>query len=109
SAKVPMYLAEFDPALENHVAGICALARLSEIRFVEKLPAEDAPVAITSVAKLMLHVEVDRDAERARLAKEIEKLESDLAKTRGQLGNASFVERAPVAVVDEARKRLTDH
>ncbi|HXS51176.1 MAG TPA: valine--tRNA ligase [Usitatibacter sp.] len=108
SARVPMYLADFDAALKNHVAGISALARLSEIRFVEKLPPEDAPVAITTVAKLMLHVEVDRDAERARLAKEIEKLESDLARTRAQLGNASFVERAPAAVVDEAKKRLTD-
>jgi valyl-tRNA synthetase len=108
SAKVPMYLAESDPALEGHVAGISALARLSEVRFVEKLPAEDAPVAITPVAKLMLHVEVDRAAERARLAKEIEKLESDLAKTKAQLGNASFVERAPPAVVAEAKKRLAD-
>jgi len=108
SAKVPMYLAEFDPALKGYVAGISALARLSEIRFVEKLPAEDAPVAITSVAKLMLHVEVDREAERARLAKEIEKLESDLARTRAQLGNASFVERAPPAVVSEAKKRLSE-
>ena len=108
SAKVPMYLAEADPALEEHVPGISALARLSEVRFVGKLPAEDAPVAITGVAKLMLHVEIDRDAERARLAKEIERLESDLAKTRAQLGNASFVERAPAAVVDEAKRRLAD-
>ena len=108
SARVPMYLAEFDPALEGHVAGISALARLSEIRFVAKLPAEDAPVAITSVAKLMLHVEVDRDAERARLAKEIERVESDLAKTQAQLDRPSFVERAPAEVVAEARKRLAD-
>ncbi len=108
SLRVPMYLAEANPALKDHVAGISALARLSEVRFVEKLPTEDAPVAITSVAKLMLHVEVDREAERARLAKEVEKLESDLAKTRAQLGNASFVERAPSAVVNEAKKRLAD-
>jgi valyl-tRNA synthetase len=108
SARVPMYLAEADPALRGHVAGISALARLSEVRFVEKLPAQDAPVAITGVAKLMLHVEIDRDAERVRLAKEIEKLEGDLARTRAQLGNASFVERAPAAVVDEAKKRLAD-
>jgi valyl-tRNA synthetase len=108
SARVPMYLAEFDASLRDHVAGISALARLSEVRFVEKLPAEEAPVAITGVAKLMLHVEVDREAECARLSKEIEKLESDLARTRAQLGNASFVERAPPAVVAEAKKRLAD-
>jgi valyl-tRNA synthetase len=108
SAKVPLYLADTDPVLRAHVAGIAALARLSEVRFVDALPAEDAPVAITGAAKLMLHVEVDRAAERARLSKEIERLESDLAKTRAQLGNASFVERAPPAVVDEAKRRLAD-
>jgi valyl-tRNA synthetase len=108
SAKVPLYLADADPVLRGHVAGIAALARLSEVRFVDALPAEDAPVAITGAAKLMLHVEIDRAAERARLSKEIERLESDLAKTRAQLGNASFVERAPPAVVDEAKRRLAD-
>jgi valyl-tRNA synthetase len=108
SAKVPLYLADADAVLRGHVPGIAALARLSEVRFVDALPAEDAPVAITGAAKLMLHVEIDRDAERARLSKEIERLESDLAKTRAQLGNASFVERAPPAVVDEAKRRLAD-
>jgi valyl-tRNA synthetase len=108
ASRVPLYLAEADPALRGHSAAIAALARLSEVRFVEKLPAEDAPVAITGVAKLMLHVEIDRDAERARLSKEIEKTESDLARTEAQLGKPSFVERAPPAVVDEARRRLAD-
>ncbi|HEX3097327.1 MAG TPA: valine--tRNA ligase [Usitatibacter sp.] len=108
ASRVPLYLAEADPALRGHSAGIAALARLSEVRFVEKLPAEDAAVAITGAAKLMLHVEIDRDAERARLSKEIEKTESDLARTQAQLGKPSFVERAPPAVVDEARRRLAD-
>jgi valyl-tRNA synthetase len=108
ASRVPLYLAEADPALREHSAAIAALARLSEVRFVEKLPAEDAPVAITGAAKLMLHVEIDRDAERARLSKEIEKTASDLARTEAQLGKPSFVERAPPAVVDEARRRLAD-
>ena len=56
----------------------------------------------------MLHVEVDRDAERTRLSKEIERLESEVAKARAKLGNASFVERAPPAVVEQEKKRLAD-
>jgi valyl-tRNA synthetase len=108
AAKVPAYAAESPPFLAAHKGSLMALARLSELHFVPALPAQDAPTAITSAGKLMLEVKVDKDAERSRLAKELERLESDLAKTRAQLGNASFVDRAPAAVVDDAKKRLAD-
>jgi valyl-tRNA synthetase len=106
--KVPLYIAEYAPSLEKHRDAIAAHTRVSEIHFVATLPAKDAPVAITANAKLMLHVEVDREAERARLSREIERLASDLEKQRAKLGNASFVERAPAAVVDQEKKRLAD-
>ncbi|HET9580195.1 MAG TPA: class I tRNA ligase family protein, partial [Usitatibacter sp.] len=108
SAKAPLYLADFAPALRRHEAGIAALGRFSEVRFVETLPQEDAPVAITGSAKLMLHIEIDREAERARLAREIARIEGEVAKAKAKLGNASFVERAPAAVVEQEKKRLTD-
>jgi valyl-tRNA synthetase len=56
----------------------------------------------------MLHIEIDRDAERARLEKEIDKTTSEVEKTRAKLSNASFVERAPAAVVEQERKRLAE-
>jgi valyl-tRNA synthetase len=105
-AKVPMYLAEAPAALRAHEGSISALARLSELRLVDTLPTQDAPVSITKVGKVMLHVEIDREAERKRLAKELEKLEGEIGKARGSLGNTSFVERAPPAVVDQMRQRL---
>ena len=108
AARVPLYLAEAAPALRAHAAGIAALARLSEVRFVDALPADDAPVAITGAAKLMLHVEIDRDAERARLAKEIARLERSSARRARSSATPSFVERAPPAVVDQAKRRLAD-
>jgi valyl-tRNA synthetase len=56
----------------------------------------------------MLHVEVDRDAERARLGMELEKLDAEIINARGRLGNDSFVAKAPKNVVDEMRQRLAD-
>ena len=103
-----MYLADYAPYLPAHKASIAAVARLSDVHFVPALPAEDAPVSITASGKLMLHVEIDRDAERVRLSKELERLESELAKARAKLGNASFVERAPAAVVEQEKRRLAD-
>jgi valyl-tRNA synthetase len=106
--KVPMYVTEYQPYLPGHAATLVALARLSELEFIDAFPHHDAPIAVTGSAKFMLHVEIDKDAERKRLAKEIEKLDSEVAKATAQLGNASFVQRAPPAIVDQMRKRLAD-
>jgi valyl-tRNA synthetase len=107
-ARVPMYLVGAPRELQAHAGAIAALARLSEVRFVEDLPEEDAPVSITGAGKLMLHVEIDREAECARLSKEIERVEAELQKARAKLGNASFVQRAPPSVVEQERRRLAD-
>jgi valyl-tRNA synthetase len=106
--KLPVYVADHGPTLPAHKDTIAALTRASEIQFVAALPQRDAPVAVTGAGKLMLHLEIDRDAERARLAKEIERVQGDLEKQRAKLGNASFAERAPAAVVEQARKLLAD-
>src|SRR5687768_12811848 len=108
AAKVSASAAEYPQSLPAHKGSISALARLSDLKFVPALPARDAPVAVTGVGKLMLEIEVDRDAERARLKKEIERHEAEIAKARANLGNASFVERAPAAVVEQMKKRLAD-
>ena len=49
---------------------------------------------------------IDPEAELQRLAREMEKLEKDIARIEGKLGNASFVDKAPAAVVAKEREKL---
>ena len=110
--KVPLYVegAGADAAERVGVYGpyMAALARLSEVHAVAKLPEGDAPVAVVGEWRVMLHVEIDREAEIARLDKEIARLEGEIKKAEGKLSNASFVDKAPAAVVEQEKKRMAD-
>jgi len=107
--KVPL-LAQGDRATLAALAPyLVPLARLSEVAIVDELPQADAPVSIVDDFRLMLKIEVDAAAERARLGKEMERLAGEIAKTAGKLANANFVERAPAAVVEQERQRLVQY
>ena len=56
--------------------------------------------------RLMLKIEIDLEAERARIDKEITRLRGEVVKAQGKLGNASFVDKAPPAVVAQEQARL---
>jgi valyl-tRNA synthetase len=49
---------------------------------------------------------IDLDAERNRLEKELNRVAGMFESTQKKLGNASFVEKAPPAVVDQERAKL---
>ncbi|MDH5545695.1 MAG: valine--tRNA ligase [Gammaproteobacteria bacterium] len=85
------------------------LAKLESINPV----GEDAPESATALVgnmKVLIPLAglIDKDAETARLNKEIEKLVKNIAGIEGKLGNKNFVDRAPEDVVNKERTRLAE-
>jgi valyl-tRNA synthetase len=72
-------------------------------------PEAGVPVAMTPLGELYLEMAGgDKAAERERLEKEIARLENELRTVEAKLSTASFVERAPAAVIEEHRQRKAD-
>ncbi|WP_323017279.1 valine--tRNA ligase [Castellaniella sp.] len=104
--RVPLLVQGADAGLDELSPYLMALARLDNVQAVDSLPDLGAPVQVVGTTQLMLHVEIDVAAERARLDKEIDRLEKEIAKAEHKLSNASFVERAPAAVVEQEKARM---
>jgi valyl-tRNA synthetase len=82
------------------------LARVSEISSVPTAPYGSLQLLVRGeVAALPLIGVIDLVAERARLAKEMAKAESDIARVDAKLNNANFVARAPDEVVEEEKEK----
>mgnify|MGYP002776638162 CR=1 FL=1 len=117
SPRLPLYfLAQTDAEhafLQSSAAVLQALAKLNEVKLFSaesewQAAAQASPVAVVGDARICLHMEIDVAAEKLRLGKELARLEGEIVKANGKLGNESFVARAPAAVIDQERKRLAD-
>jgi valyl-tRNA synthetase len=58
--------------------------------------------------KLMLKVQVDVAEEKERITKEINRIQIEIQKAKSKLENASFIDRAPEAVVAQEKNRLVE-
>ena len=93
-------------------AGVPFLKRLAwatEVTVTTQAPADVNGLVsvVTAAAKLYIPLAelVDLDAERARLAKEIEKAEKYLSGIEKKLSNEKFVSKAPEAVVAAEKEK----
>ncbi len=108
--RVPLAVQGPAQPIDRFAPYLAALARLTEVKPVADLAAAAsgtaAPINVVDDWRLMLVIEVDAAAERERLAREIARLEGEIAKANAKLANESFVARAPAAVVEQERQRL---
>ena len=111
--KVPLYAIGDGAFVASCAPLLAALSRLTEVKsFADEAAfvaaAARSPVAVVGDTRLALHVPIDVGAERERIGKEIARLLGEIGKAEGKLGNPSFVQRAPAAVVEQERQRVAD-
>ncbi len=85
------------------------LARLDSVTWLTG-PAPESATALVGDLKILIPMAglIDKDAETARLQKEIAKLEKAIQGGETKLGNTQFLSRAPAKVVDQERGRLSE-
>ena len=71
---------------------------------------ENLPGAVSALGTVYLDLSsaIDVETEKERLGKELEKLGKAIQVGEGKLNNDSFVEKAPAAVVEGARRQLAE-
>jgi len=109
AAAIPLVLvgsAESKARAERWGEFIKRLARVSEISSATAAPAGSVQLLVRGeVAALPLKGVIDLAAERARLAKEMQKAEADIARCDAKLNNPKFMERAAEDVVEEEKEK----
>ncbi|MBB6522304.1 valyl-tRNA synthetase [Pseudoteredinibacter isoporae] len=113
---LPLYFAngsnEDQRRLEDNRQFLLKLASLESMTWLN--PGDEAPMSATALVgdmEILVPMAglIDKDAETARLNKEIEKLEKEVSRTQGKLNNEKFVGKAPAEVVQKEKDKLADY
>ena len=88
----------FRTQVSGNIAGVSAKAEVGSVSVV----AEGTPLI------LRIGDVVDLGKEKARLGKEIDRLDADLARFAAKLGNPGFLAKAKPEVIEEQREREAD-
>jgi valyl-tRNA synthetase len=110
AAAIPLVLAgasaESKARAERWAEFIKRLARVSDISSAATAPKGSVQLVVRGeVAALPLKGVIDLAAERARLAKEMQKADADIARVDAKLNNPNFMARAPEEVVEEEQEK----
>ena len=118
STKLPMFALPVNAAeaafMRDTAPVLKSLAKLSEVKVFDdeatwQAAAQASPVSVVGDLRMCLHMEIDVAAEKLRIGKEVTRLEGEIARVNGKLSNEAFVAKAPPAVIELERKRVTDN
>jgi valyl-tRNA synthetase len=90
------------------------LAKMAKLESITQLqPSEKGPASATALVgemEILIPMAglIDKDAELSRIAKALDKIEKDCARTQGKLKNEKFVSNAPAAVIDKEKAKLEE-
>ncbi|MEM7210049.1 MAG: valine--tRNA ligase [Pseudomonadota bacterium] len=96
---------------EQHAVLIQSLGRVESIdALADGDAAPESATALIGELQILIPLSglIDKDAEIARLQKEIGRLDVEIKRLSGKLGNEQFVAKAPEAVVAKERERLAE-
>ncbi|MBA5776460.1 valine--tRNA ligase [Stappia sp. F7233] len=113
-AQVPLVITGAGPVtatrLETHGALISRLARCETITLADAPPQGSAQIVIGEATYcLPLAGIIDLSAERARLSKELGKIDEEISRINKKLSNQKFVDNAPEEVVEGEREKRADY
>ncbi|WP_420332263.1 valine--tRNA ligase [Roseibium sp.] len=95
--------------LSTHESAVLRLARAEKVELADTAPKGSAQIIVgEATVCLPLAGVIDLGAEKARLEKEIGKLDADISKIEKKLNNPKFVEKAPADVVDGEREKVSE-
>ena len=97
--------------LENNLHYIVSVGRIETAIWLQDGDAgPEASTALVDEMKILIPLAglIDKDAEMARLTKEIERKNGELQRCEGKLSNAGFVDKAPAAVVQKEQEKATE-
>lgn len=114
SKKIKLFVrTEEKRAIKNGTIYVEKLAGVSSVEFVEDKNAINEKIVSQIVGKTELFIPlgelVDVDKEIQRLTKELELVESEIARASGKLANKGFLDKAPKSLVDAERAKLDGH
>jgi valyl-tRNA synthetase len=95
----------------DNQAVIQSMAKIASVTWLDKTAnAPESATALVGEMQILIPLAglIDKDAEIARLSKEIEKIEKNLAGVESRLNNPAFVEKAKPEVIETARKQAEE-
>lgn len=113
SKHIPLLIRHQDPMIETRLQTyqsiLMTLSKVSQIQVVS--PKDTIPVCVSAIVgevELLLPIAdlIDKEAELARLNKELSKLDKDVEFAESKLNNEAFTSKAPAEIIASIKEKL---